>query len=51
MFYLESVLVFVINIASPVYEQAEAWQVYSRVTFTENMKNKPKPFPSREQLS
>lgn len=42
---------FVINIASPVYEQVEAWQVYSRVTFTENMKNKPKPFPSREQLS
>lgn len=33
---------FVINIASPVYEQEEAWQVYSTVTFTENMKNNPK---------
>lgn len=33
---------FVINIASPIYEQAEAWHVYSRITFTENMKNKPK---------
>lgn len=33
---------FVINIASPIYEQAETWQVYSRVTFTENMKNKLK---------
>lgn len=32
---------FAINIASPVYERWEALQVY-KVTFTENIKNKPK---------